>query len=153
MSGRGRGSGLEVRRRRRGQMIQGYLRSISPIQQRQVLEDVEQDLLRQILPVAALLLLLLLLLRLLRLLHSAPLARVFQTPWGAAAGTSSVLLLIFLLILLPATFHPAQNKGTLRGRCWWSRWMEQETMGPLLMAPLPINKIMIINTIIPTFFP
>lgn len=85
-------------------MTQGYLRSISPIQQRQVLEDVEQDVLRQILPVAALLL------RLFRLLHSLPLARVFQTPLGATAGASSVLL----LILLPATFHSALNGETLR---------------------------------------
>lgn len=71
----------------------GYLRSVSSIQQRQVLEDVEQDLLRQIPPVDSLLL---------QIFLPPLLAGAFKSLLRPAAGATSVLL----FIPLQDAFHP-----------------------------------------------
>ena len=76
----------------------GYLRSVSSIQQRQVLEDVEQDLLRQVPPADFLLL---------RIFLPPLLAGAFQSLLGPTAGATPVLL----RVSLQASFHPEYTEG------------------------------------------
>ena len=85
-----------------------YLRGVSPIQQRQVLEDVEQDLLWQTLPADSLPLTIFL---------PALLAGPFKSLLSPTAGATSVLL----LIPLETSFHPGYTeeeftKSRLMGR-------------------------------------
>lgn len=77
--------------------ISEYLRGKGSVQQRKILEDVEQDLLRQTLPVDSLFL---------PIFLSSLLAGAFKGLLRPTAGTPSVLL----LITLETSFHPGLQR-------------------------------------------